>query len=542
LFIFIFLTCFSLGCTNDKKTNDHTKSGGVLYFGIETPFHGFDVLGTSGYINPTMAPLNNLLMEPLFRMNDKGDLLPVLGLSATPSHDSRIWEIKLRKGVFFHDGIPFNADAVVNHWQRILKPNNKYKGRTTFKPISSVVKIDDYTIHFNLDYAWPSFLEVISDELLLFNFIPSPEAVENGVHDRKPVGTGPFKYHSWNSGDHFIVVRNGQYWKEWTPLLNKIVFRSIPDHQTRYASLLSGEIDLITLDRGNLINKARKNKSLFTSKVGTNGAEIILLNTSNPPLNDVRVRRALAMANNQVMHTKIVYGNTIPFIRHPLGEDFNCKNDGYLEYNPKEAKELIKSYGKPVEIECIHSNTSRGRDIGAVLQQLLKEIDVKVSPLALSTGPHVMKVLQMDYQMATWRIPPSRDLGPQLYRSFHSDSPANFTGYSDLTLDIMLENQQIEADKNERKKLLCKIINKINNDAPFLYRGGRSFHIIARKKIKGMMSTPGYTIDLASTWLDEQVKFNTLAYNIEKNAAVELGLFVNKAAKTGTIIPETIKE
>jgi len=520
LFAIVICACFT-GCGEKKKLEEvSTKYGGTLYFGVETPFHGFDVLGTSGFLNPTQAPLNNLIQEPLFRMDKFGNLIPVLGLTASPSANGGIWDIKLREGVLFHDGNAFNADAVIHHWTRILNPENKYRGRRTFQPISRVEKMDDYTVRFFLEHPWPPFLKVISDELYLFAFIPSPKAVEDGTHDRKPVGTGPFKYYKWNSGDHFVVLKNNRYWQKGKPLLNKVVFRTVPDHQTRYASLISGQIDIITLDRGHLIQKAKDNPSLYNFQSEGNGAEIIMINTERPPLDDIRVRRALALANRQELHIKMVYGNTIPLIHHPFGEWFKCVDDGYLDYNLEQAKQLIAEYGKPVEIECLHSNTSRGRDIGALLQQLYKKIGVNLKPIGLSTGPHVMKVLQKDYQLAAWRIPPSSDQGPQLYRSFHSQSPTNFTGYNSPRMDEMLNAQNSETDTNKRNDIWCKIIRQLNRDVPFLYRGGRRFHIVARKKIRDMMDTPGFMVDLSTAWLDETVKFNMAAFEIEKNASV----------------------
>ena len=115
LFSFFLITIF--GCSQKEFPSGDSRVGGVLYFGIEVPFHGFDILET-GALNPPTAPLNNLIQEPLFRMDRSGNLIPVLGLSATPLADETIWEIKLRKGVFFHDGTPFNADAVVHHWTK----------------------------------------------------------------------------------------------------------------------------------------------------------------------------------------------------------------------------------------------------------------------------------------------------------------------------------------------------------------------------------------------------------------------------------------
>jgi len=401
----------------------------------------------------------------------------------------------------------------------VLDPE-KFRGRRILRPIRSVEKVDDYVIRFNLEHPWLPFLNLISNELALFAFIPSPKAVEAGTHDREPVGTGPFKFDKWGSGDHFVVIKNENYWQAGKPWLNKVVFRTIPDPQTRYVSLVSGEIDVISIDRGHLIHKAEDDPELTVYPSQVNGAEIILMNTTKPPLDDIRVRRALAFANSQEHHIKMVYGNTVPLVHHPFGKQFLCADDDYPEYNLEKAKQLIADYGKPVEIECLHSNTSRGRSIGELQQQLYKKIGVDMKPVGLSPVPHMMKVVQKDYQLATWRIPPAGDYGPKFYAKFHSQSPGNFTGYSNPEMDRLLEMQRIETVSAKREALLCKIAQKLNRDVPILYRGGRRYHIITRKKIRDMMDSPGFNIDLATAWVDEKIKFNPLAYEIEQKAVM----------------------
>lgn len=517
LFFFIVLMVACLyGCSLQEAPSENTRDGGVLYFGIEVPFHGFDIVQTVS-LNPPTAPLNNLVQEPLFRMDRSENLIPVLGLSATALADGTIWEIKLRQGVTFHDGTPFNADAVVHHWHRILDPE-KFKGRRILRPIRKVEKVAEDVVHFHLEHPWLPFLKLISNELALFAFIPSPTAVEAGTHDREPVGTGPFKFGQWGGGDHFVVTKNEKYWQPNKPWLNKVVFRTIPDPQTRYASLVSGEIDVISIDRGHLIHKAEDNPELTVYPSQVNGAEIILLNTSQPPLDDIRVRQALALANDQHLHVKMVYGNTVPFVHHPFGSQVLCTDAGYLAHDIERARQLITEYDKPVQIELLHSNTSRGRSIGELQQQLYKAIGVHLKPVGLSPVPHMMKVVQKDYQLATWRIPPSGDHGPKLHAKFHSQSPGNFCGYASPEMDRLLESQRIETDPTKRDALLCQIAGKLNRDVPVIYRSGRRYHIITRKKIKDMMDSPGFTIDLASAWVDEKVKFNPMAYEIERKA------------------------
>ncbi len=523
--IFVFFICAILSACSPEKTEPdpvNSKYGGALYFGVETGFHGFDVLGSGfgGLLIPSMATLNNLIQEPLFRMDKDGNSIPVLGLSATPSEDGFFWDIKLREGVFFHDGAPFNADAVVFHWGRMLSPENNYRGRKLFQPIQKVEKIDEYAVRFILEHPWRPFLKVMSDELYLSAFIPSPKAVKEETHQRKPMGTGPFKYEKWNSGDHFVVIKNDRYWREGAPYLNKIVFRSIPDHQTRYASLIAGQLDAITIDRGNLIQKAEKNDTLYVHQSQGNGAEIVMMNTLKPPLDDIRVRRALALANNQELHVRLVYGNAIPLIHHPFGERFNCMDDGFPKHDLEKAKRVIAEYGKPMELECLHSNTSRGRSTGALLQQLFKKIGVTLKPVPLDAGSHIAQVLKGNYQLATWRIPGSIDMGPQLYRSFHSKSPTNYTDYGSPRMDGLLEAQRTETDPDKRGEILCDIARLLNHDAPVFYRGGRRRHIVTRKKIRNITDVSGVSVNLATAWIDENIRFNMLAFEIEQNAAV----------------------
>jgi len=123
--------------------------GGKLQLALEYKVYGFDAVKSPG-LPPTGWVAGSLIMERLFESGENGDLIPVLALSATPSEDQTIWTIKLRQGVKFHDGTPFNADAVVNHWGRILNPENRYRGLLALRAIKAVEKIDPYTVNFLL--------------------------------------------------------------------------------------------------------------------------------------------------------------------------------------------------------------------------------------------------------------------------------------------------------------------------------------------------------------------------------------------------------
>ena len=136
--------------------------GGTLKFGTENDFAGFEALksGSRLAINGSIAA--NTIMEPLFRMDADENLIPVLALSMDQADDGKAWIIKLRRQVRFHDGTPFDADAVVHHWRRLLDPANKYRARAAMAPITGITKIDAYTVRFDLKHAWLPFARVIS--------------------------------------------------------------------------------------------------------------------------------------------------------------------------------------------------------------------------------------------------------------------------------------------------------------------------------------------------------------------------------------------
>ena len=478
------------------------KYGGELVFGVDTEFKGFDLLRSGIPAICGMIPYH-AIHERLFAMNKDGAPIPILGLSATPSNGDKTWTIKLRKGVRFHDGTEFNADAVAKHFQRLLNPENKFRGSAAFKPVASLKKVDHFTVRFQLRHAWLPFLDILSSSRSPIALIPSPKAATSGSQNRAPVGSGPYMFKEWKAGESLTLVKNPNYWQKGKPYLDKIVLKPMPDHQTRFASLLSGQLDIIWTDRGDHIHKAMKEKSMIVRRGEGNGAESYILNTEKPPLDDIRVRRALAHAWNQKVYVKISYKDTIPIVNHPLGPEFSCGNIGYRNYDLKKARELIKAYGKPVEIEVLNSNSKRGREAGEIMQQLFKKIGVTVKPLGLSFAPIVGKVYKGDYQISTWRMPSIPDYGTSFTYNYYSKSRANVTRYKNPEMDKLLIAQRMSTDPEKRKKMHCRIANMLNEDIPVIYRGGRAYHVISKKSVKGIPAPENGYVDLTGARIEK---------------------------------------
>lgn len=477
------------------------KHGGTLTVGVDLEFRGFDPL-KAGYLQFGDRSVISAIEERLFDMDEKGKPVPELALSATPSQDGSSWTIELRQGVSFHDGTPFNADAVVEHWQRMLAPKHRFSGTSYVEPIQSVTRIDDHTVRFNLRHPWAAFMDMLSSTQWTGAYIPSPKAVREDVQNLTPVGTGPFIFKEWLANDRLVVVKNANYWRKGKPILDSVVFRPVPDMQARFSGLLSGEADLILTDWGSHILQARKDRSLKVYSADASGPYTFIINTEMPPLNDIRVRRALAHAWNQDFYLKAVNNGILPVVKEPFGGALSCGDCGYRNYDPTLARKLLAEYGKPVSLELLGSDTPRGRESGEIMQRLFKEIGVTLKFTPLADGQLVKRVMSGDYQISGWRLMDLSDMGPYLNVCLQSKGKLNFSHYQNPAMDELLKTQQMSTDYKTRQTALCGVAHLINDDVIYLYRGGRRFYVIAKAGIQGITRVDQGVIRLAEAWVN----------------------------------------
>ncbi|NJD90110.1 MAG: hypothetical protein FIA91_01120 [Geobacter sp.] len=477
------------------------KSGGTLAVGMELEFRGFDPL-KANYTGLADRSVIMAIEERLFDMDAKGNLLPELALFAKPARDGKSWIIALRKGVTFHDGTPFNADAVVSHWQRLLDPKNRFFARTSIETINNVQRVDDFTVRFQLKHPWAAFKNALTEPQSFGAFIPSPKAIREETHNRAPVGTGPYMFKEWLPNDRLTVVRNPNYWRKGKAYLDSVVFRPMSDMQARFASLQSGEIDVIQTDRGASILQAREDRSLKVYSSDSAGPYNFLFNTAKPPLNDARVRQALAHAWDQELLLKADYKGTLPMAKDPFGGLLNCGDLAYREYDPAKARKLLAEYGKPVSLEMNHTNTPRGKEAGEIMQRLFKEVGVTLTLVPLAEAQLAKRGISGDYQISGWKFRDFDEMGPLLYSNYYSNSPMNFSKYQNPKMDELLTTQQMSVDKKVRHKALCGVAKLINEDAVFLYGGGRRFHVIAKSRVKGIGNVRQGVIRVSDAWLE----------------------------------------
>ena len=237
------------------------KKGGTLTVGLELDIPGFDPLKVGVYDTSANIAASLLLEHARQARRQRQGQGPASPLSWSNSDDFKIWTFKLRPDVKFHDGTPFNAAAVKWNFDRQKDPKNNCRCAFYIANILSVEAKDDLTVVYTLKDPAVNFPALLTrpDQN---STIHSPTAIQakGDDYNRNPVGTGPFVLKSWTAGDRMVVERNPNYWNKGMPHLDRVVLRPLPDSQSRFASLKSGETDLVWADEFEADNIVRAQK------------------------------------------------------------------------------------------------------------------------------------------------------------------------------------------------------------------------------------------------------------------------------------------
>ena len=482
------------------------KKGGTLTVGLELDIPGFDPLKVGVY--DTAANIAaSLILETLVAPDENGKAKPRLALSWTNSDDFRVWTFKLRPDVKFHDGTPFNAQAVAWNYARQKDPKNNCRCAFYVANILTVEAKDDLTVVFTLKdpaVTFPDQLTRPSQNSSMHS--PAAIRAKGDDYNRNPVGTGPFVLKSWTAGDRMVVERNPSYWDKAKPNLDRVVLRPIPDSQSRFASLKSGELDLVWADEFEADNilRAKKDPTLQVISYAGSGAAVNAINTKVPPLDDVRVRQALVMALDRKKMSQALTNGIARSASNPYGDGswVQCKDDGALPEDPKKAAELIKEYGKPVKFKMLFTATPRGRANGQILQQFWKNIGAEMEIEQIDQATFPPRAFQRKFEVIGWRIVDFPEPDVQMYANFHTGSPVNLSQYSNPELDKLLEEARVTADQPKRIELYCGVTRIINQQATWFWTFQNTYYAMAKAKVKGVPKLYGGNIDVSEAWLE----------------------------------------
>ncbi len=304
-------------------------------------------------------------LEPLYQFEPGSTRpIPALAEECIPNENATEWTCKLRKGVKFHDGTDFNADAVVFNFERWRFTNHPYHfpsqvfeyyaemwgGFDDDSLITAVEKVDDYTVRFKLAAPLAPFLANLAMDMFA---ISSPAAIQKygeqyGMPSVGCVGTGPFKFKEWVEGDHITVVANDEYWGG-RPKIDEIVWRVIPDDSARFLALKAGDIHATEQATVEDLAAAEADPNLYILTRPALNTAYLAFNYKIKEFQDIRVREAVAHAINKqalVQNFYGKYGLVAKTFIPPVMWGYNDAIQDW-EYNPDLSKQLLAEAGFP---------------------------------------------------------------------------------------------------------------------------------------------------------------------------------------------------
>ena len=458
-----------------------SQAAGTLTIGLESDPIGFNA-SKARLFNQTTSNVALAVMEGLFAYDREGNIVPRLGLELTEADDRLSATVTLREGVTFHDGTPFNADAVVDHYDWITSPGSGIN-TAMIEPIDYVEKVDEYTVRFVLNQPWVALKSALAIDHM-FNFIGSPTAVKDDPDSfhRHPVGTGPFRFSEWSSGEKLVVTRNEEYWDSELPKLDQVVFRVLPDQDTRNQSLRAGEVDMTPVPTPVQVVAAREDDGIIVHEYESSGALSWNFHHRKDPFKTPEVRRAVIQAVNQDALIKVFYqGTTVPTSGlFSASSPWHCDDLDWPAYNPEQVAKVLDDKG-PIRFEHISTNTPAGRRLGAIFQHFFEQAGFDSTLTLLDQGQNIRAGLFGNYQMNIWR-----------YVDFGGDPDLNLTSYLTSTVtrhDVeaykpLLEKARAETDTATRKQIYCDISQKFADDAIFMMPVQSTYYVLAAPKVK----------------------------------------------------------
>jgi peptide/nickel transport system substrate-binding protein len=331
------------------------------------------------------------VFDPLTLPNADGETEPFLLESAEANDDSTVWTLTPREGVTFHDGTPFDAEAI---------KANLEGHRTSALTEGTVLQIEDITVTdgaavVTMNSPWPNFPSVLSGQV---GYMASPTwlaAVEAGTGDAlEPIGTGPFAFESYNAGDGtFVAVKNEDYWSQdaegnQLPYLDQITFVVQVSAQTRAAAVTRGDVDITHTDNGVYIEQLRGESGIETYTMPTAHGETsyIMLHPGNEDsaVSDVRIRQAMALAIDQDARNQARNAGVSPVANGPFtpGSVGYMEDTGFPTFDPDAARALVEEYeaeNGPATIAYKTTTDDFNRTTAELYQQFWNDVGIDVT-------------------------------------------------------------------------------------------------------------------------------------------------------------------
>ena len=437
--------------------------------------------------------------DPLVRRDKNLKVEAALAESWEQPNDTT-WRFHLRHGVKFHDGTPFTADDVVFSYNRVVAPGSQLNGY--MQAVTSVKKIDDYTVDFLTKVPDPIFLEEITGWAIMSKTWCETNHAEQAMDltkkdenfaTRHENGTGPFILDDREPDRRTTMHAFTGWWDKMPGNLDKVEFNVIGNAATRVAALLSGDIDMmytvppqdVPRLQSNADLKVLETPELRTVYMGFDESRDELLKSDvkgKNPFKDVRVRRAF----NEAVDIKAIQSRVMRGQSHPTGLMYGPGVNGWTgasdvryPYDPTDAKKLLADAGYPngfgVTLDCPNDRYINDEAICQAVTAMLARIGVKVTLNAQTRLKYFAEISNPDYHTSFYMLGWTPSTYDALNALFNLAGTRNGTrgifndgGYSNPKLDTLMDQIAVETDRAKRDAEILEASQMLKDDAAFM--------------------------------------------------------------------------
>jgi len=493
------------------------KRGGVLRIATGADPENFDFYQTEGSTTLVLVTpaYNNLVAndpaKPTALMGDLAEKWEV-------SPDGKVFTFRLRSGVKWHDGKPFTADDVVYTLNLQKSPPEGYiaSRKDTFKPVTKIEKVDDLTVRLTFSQLDVTFLPRFAVEW----FGIQPKHILEAKKNMKTtvLGTGPFKFKSFEPGSHMELVRNPDYFVQGQPYLDGLTFFIIKDQSTAVAALRTSKVDFANSSRRLTPSEAKTatqgNPNIEIVKQARLGGPWFHLNATVKPFDDVRVRQAVSLAFNRQQAIDVVAEGaaTVGTFVQPGGNWARPQADieklpGYRKDKAADlakAKELVaaaKATGAEFAIEARDDVVTVSEYMQTQLQLIGLKATVKSSTRARTVEIQRAKQFAMNTSRNAYTDDDIVDVG----RKWTKGAAQNYVNYYNPKLDELMKLQAEAVDPAKRFQLIQQVDDILIQDVPAILPYWEDQLLGKAKYVKGLaIGTNIYALNRYPTvWLDK---------------------------------------
>lgn len=489
LTIAIFLTLTGCGDKNWASASVESHVGedeSVLVYGS----------GDYTRINPAMdehGEINILLFNGLTAHDGNNEIVPGLAKSWEFDESACTYTFHLEENVRWHDGEPFTADDVKFTIEAIMNPENGSENSPNYEDVEEITVIDPQSISFRLAAPNVAFLDYMTMAVLPKHLLAGKDMQESEFF-LHPVGTGPYKLESWDTGQAITLAKNEAYFKG-VPEIDKIIFKIVPDDNARAMQMEAGELDLALLtpkDARNFTDK--EGYACYTMK--TSDYRGILFNFQHEywKRNRDLIPAICYAIDREAIVEAVLLGQGIPAYGPLQRNPYNNEEVEQYVYNPEKAKQILENAGCTMNDDGFYER--EGEKVGFVISvgagdqvrldiaqaaaQQLREVGIDCSveiPVRVDWGG------QMAYLIG-WGSP--FDADDHTYKVFGTDKGANYNGYSNELVDQYLIQARQSADPAVRTQAYDRFQEELAKDPPFAFICYVDADYVANSKIQGI--------------------------------------------------------